>query len=134
MIFSDQVFLVETRRMAKPIFQYHNFHVYSYPLANIAPTFEARISSFMRCNNLLRVFIKGTTFTHAAPVGTLYPNKSQSYLLTFKLITYLLLIYHIFYDNIHNHYYSFKELILNSRKNLRKMLDLIKSGKLSQRV
>jgi hypothetical protein len=73
--FSDQVYLVRRKDLLKPI--YRNKHLYTlrFPLYFVNPTFEARIDSYMRRKQKLRLIFKHADYSHPRTVeGESYPK------------------------------------------------------------
>lgn len=114
--FSDHIFLIKTEYLRKQVFRSHHFWIYTYPMAFIAPMWEARVDAYMRTHDLVRINFKGTTYDHlyegaGRPKFSFWETRRRN--ISFRLI----FLYKIFYDPIHNHYYSLREILSHSKSN-----------------
>ena len=62
--FSDQVFLVRRRDLARPIYNERCAASMRYPLSHIALVFEARVDAYMRVHRRLRATYRGAVYVH----------------------------------------------------------------------
>jgi hypothetical protein len=74
--FSDQIFLVRRRDMARPIYGERCVARLRYPLAHVADIFEARVDAHMRHHGRLRATHREATYEHPLEIGAAYPARS----------------------------------------------------------
>lgn len=72
--FSDQCFLVDADRLAKPIYGYKHAAGDRYPMSDVGDIFEKRIDAYMRHNGLLRLTDPRASYIHHGAEGTGYPT------------------------------------------------------------
>lgn len=71
--FSDQCFLVDAGRLAKPIYGYKHPAGERYPMSDVGDIFEKRVDAYMRHNGLLRLTDPRASYIHRGTEGTGYP-------------------------------------------------------------
>ena len=71
--FSDQLFLVRSKELARPIYKEKCLASLRYPLAHIARIFEMRVDAYMRTHNRLRATHISTPYFHPHPESPSYP-------------------------------------------------------------
>lgn len=81
--FSDQVFLVRRRSLARPVYRDRTLARLRFPLAHLGDIFEARVDSHMRRQGLLRATYLPATYVHEIPIGAAYPRRSPRETLLF---------------------------------------------------
>ncbi len=72
--FSDQCFLVDARRLARPVYGYTHPDGARYPMSDLGDIFEKRIDAFMRKEGLLRITDSRVSYTHHGIEGLNYPK------------------------------------------------------------
>lgn len=72
--FSDQIFLVRTERLRRPVYGYQHPAGERYPMSDIGDIFEKRVDAFMRCEGLMRLTDTRVFYRHRGPEGTGYPR------------------------------------------------------------
>jgi hypothetical protein len=73
--FSDQLFLCRRSEMAAPIYSQRCIATRRYPMANVSPSFEARVDAWMRHHDRLRANFVGATYVHPDEIGGGYPAR-----------------------------------------------------------
>ena len=72
--FSDQCFLVDAERLAKPIYCYKHPAGDRYPMSDLGDIFEKRVDAYMRHKGLLRLTDPRVSYIHRGAEGTGYPS------------------------------------------------------------
>ncbi|RFC42447.1 MAG: hypothetical protein DVB28_001891 [Verrucomicrobia bacterium] len=72
--FSDQCFLVDANRLAKPIYGYSHPSGSRYPLSQMGAVFEQRVDAYMRHSDLLRLTDPRVSYLHKGAEGLGYPK------------------------------------------------------------
>jgi len=73
--FSDQLFLARRSELAKPIYRQRCLATRRYPMANVSPTFEARVDAWMRHHERLRANFVPAVYAHPDEIGGAYPTR-----------------------------------------------------------
>jgi hypothetical protein len=73
--FSDQCFLADARRLARPIYRRHHPSGARYPLSDLGDIFEKRVDAYMRTEGLLRLTNANARYLHRGSEGQGYPKK-----------------------------------------------------------
>ena len=73
--FSDQCFLIDAARLAKPVYGFVHPAGVRYPMSDLGDIFEKRIDAYMRCTGLLRLTDPRAFYIHEGPEGMSYPKK-----------------------------------------------------------
>ena len=71
--FSDQVFLVRSKELARPIYKEKCLASLRYPLAHIGSIFEMRVDAYMRTHRRLRATYISATYINPDNEGLSYP-------------------------------------------------------------
>ena len=74
--FSDQLFLVERARLARPVYRHRCLATLRYPMTHIAWIFEARVDAYMRCTGKRRAIYQEARYTHPVRTRALPPTTS----------------------------------------------------------
>jgi hypothetical protein len=74
--FSDQVFLVRRRELARPIYHDRTLADLRYPVAHLGRIFEARIDSHIRRRGRLRATYRPAVWRHNSQMGVAYPPRT----------------------------------------------------------
>ena len=72
--FSDQCFLVDSTRLAAPIYRYKHEAGSRYPMSDLGDIFEKRVDAYMRHHKLLRISDARVFYNHAGVEGVGYPR------------------------------------------------------------
>jgi hypothetical protein len=73
--FSDQLFLARRSELAAPIYKQRCLAMRRYPMANVSPSFEARVDAWMRHHGRLRASFLDATYAHPDTIGGAYPAR-----------------------------------------------------------
>jgi len=73
--FSDQLFLGRRSELAAPIYRQRCLATRRYPMANVSPSFEARVDAWMRHHGRLRANFLGAVYAHPDEIGGAYPER-----------------------------------------------------------
>jgi hypothetical protein len=73
--FSDQLFLARRSELAKPIYSQRCLAMRRYPMANVSPSFEARLDAWMRHHGRLRASSRDVVYVHPDTIGEGYPAR-----------------------------------------------------------
>jgi hypothetical protein len=73
--FSDQLFLARRSELAAPIYRQRCVATRRYPMANVSPSFEARVDAWMRHHDRLRAIFLAATYAHPDTIGGGYPAR-----------------------------------------------------------
>jgi hypothetical protein len=73
--FSDQLFLARRSELAAPIYKQRCLAMRRYPMANVSPSFEARVDAWMRHHDRLRASFRDATYAHPDTIGAGYPAR-----------------------------------------------------------
>jgi hypothetical protein len=76
--FSDQLFLGRRSELAAPIYRQRCLATRRYPMANVSPSFEARIDAWMRHHDRLRANFLAAVYVHPDEIGGAYPARSPT--------------------------------------------------------
>jgi len=72
--FSDQCFLVDAERLAKPVYRYKHPAGDRYPMSDLGDIFEKRVDAYMRHKGLMRLTDPRASYIHRGVEGTGYPS------------------------------------------------------------
>jgi len=72
--FSDQCFLVDAERLAKPVYRYKHPTGDRYPMSDLGDIFEKRVDAYMRNEGLLRLTDPRASYIHRGVEGVGYPS------------------------------------------------------------
>jgi hypothetical protein len=72
--FSDQCFLVDAARLARPVYKYKHPSGSRYPMSDVGDIFEKRVDAYMRNHGLLRLTDPRASYIHRGPEGSGYPT------------------------------------------------------------
>lgn len=76
--FSDQIYLMNRKEFARPIYQHWVPISLRYPVAHIAPYFEQMVDSYLRVANRLRATHTLAQYVHPVAEGAAYPRDIKS--------------------------------------------------------
>ena len=76
--FSDQLFLARRSEMAAPIYGQRCLAIRRYPMANVSPSFEARVDAWMRHHGRLRATFTDALYAHPDEIGEGYPARTPA--------------------------------------------------------
>jgi len=106
--FSDQLYLVRKKDLLQDIYRYDHIYTSIFPLYTIGRTFEARIDSYMRNKDRIRLIYRHTSYTHKAWTGSPYPNYSLwQYIKWIGVVLFRSTLYRLYYNGITNRYTYF---------------------------
>lgn len=88
--FSDQLYLLDRKEFARPIYRHWVPISWRYPLSHLSPVFEQRVDSYMRLQGRLRATSTNVRYGHLAEEGQGYPAMSTKGRFKRKLMTILL--------------------------------------------
>ena len=72
--FSDQCFLADASRLARPVYRFKHPAGDRYPMSDLGDIFEKRMDAYMRHENLLRITDSRVFYRHLGREGTGYPR------------------------------------------------------------
>ncbi len=103
--FSDQLYLVRKNDLLQDIYKYDHIYTSIFPLYTIGRTFEARIDSYMRNKDRIRLIYRHTSYIHKAWTGSPYPNYSLwQHIKWISVVLFRRTIYRLYYNWITNKY------------------------------
>lgn len=72
--FSDQIFLLDRREFARPIYCHWTIASMRYPVSHISPYFEQWVDAYLRVSRRYRATFMGARYIHPMEEGAAYPH------------------------------------------------------------